>query len=104
VVVAFNAAVGLLSQVGSFYRHSVIAAFIVAIVIQAGALWWRRSHSVAVMLVITVVQIGMLVVSPDHEPGGPALAFAVYSVSVYDRSRVRIVVAANSSLVAFTSP
>ncbi len=39
----------------------------------AGVLWW--------------------IVAPQREPGGPALAFAVYAVSVYDQGRTRLWVA-----------
>jgi len=39
----------------------------------AGVLWW--------------------IVAPQREPGGPALAFAVYAVSVYDHGRTRLWVA-----------
>jgi signal transduction histidine kinase len=63
------------------------------VLLQAVALWWRRRHPVMVLLAIFVAAVVALIVTPDREPFGPALAFAVYAVSVYDRSAVRLWVA-----------
>ncbi len=63
------------------------------ITIQAGALWWRRRHPVAVLAVIIAAALAWWLAVPSREPGSPALAFAVYAVSVYDNSRVRLWVA-----------
>jgi len=63
------------------------------ITIQAGALWWRRRHPVVVLAVIIAAALAWWLAVPSREPGSPALAFAVYAVSVYDNSRVRLWVA-----------
>jgi len=63
------------------------------VVIEAAALFWRRSHPVTVLAVVFAAQAVALLIAPDREPSGPALAFAVYAVSVYDTTRVRLFVA-----------
>jgi signal transduction histidine kinase len=63
------------------------------VVVQAVALWWRRSHPAAVLAVIVLAVVPEFVIAPAHEPAGSALAFGVYAVSVYGSSRVRLVVA-----------
>ena len=93
LIVGFNLLVGSVGLIGSFYRHSLIAALIAAVVLQAGALWWRRSHPVAVFLVVVCIETATLLISPDREPSSLALAFAAYAVSVYDSSRFRLVLA-----------
>jgi signal transduction histidine kinase len=71
-----------------------VALLGVAVVIQATALWWRRSHPRTVLLVIVAVQIVTMFAATEREPLGLGLAFAVYAVSMYDQSRARLLVAA----------
>jgi signal transduction histidine kinase len=92
-VVAFNLAVGSLSLVGPPFRESAPATALVFVVIQALALWWRRSHPGIVLGIVVSAAIVAWVLNPTHEPSGPALAFAVYAVSVYGPMRVRLWVA-----------
>jgi signal transduction histidine kinase len=74
-------------------RNPLIAVSAALVVVQAAALWWRRSHPAAVLGVVVVAVLAQFILAPAHEPAGPALAFAVYAVSVYDRSRLRLLVA-----------
>jgi len=94
LVVAFVFVTGCLSLLGSLSRHSVIAASLVAVVLQASALLWRRSHPLAVFLVVVTVEAARTLLNPEAEPSGLALAFAAFAVSVYGGSRVRLGVAA----------
>jgi signal transduction histidine kinase len=73
----------------SALRYPVVFVVIPAVVIQAAALWWRRSHPAAVLLAVVACGVITWVALPDREPGGPALVFAVYALSVYDGGRVR---------------
>jgi len=45
-----------------------------------------------VLLVVIVTMIVAFAIAPDREPSSPALAFAVYAVSVYGPGRARLVV------------
>ena len=81
----------------------MIAAFIVAVVLQAAALWWRRSHPVAVFLVVVGIETATLLISADREPSSLALAFAAYAVSVYDSSRFRLVLAGGAIAIILTA-
>jgi signal transduction histidine kinase len=63
-------------------------------IIQGVALWWRRGHPTPVLLVIVLLEIAAIVIASGHEASGVGLAFAIYAVSVYDGSRVRLTVAA----------
>jgi signal transduction histidine kinase len=85
---------GSISLVGGLARHSVIAASLVAVLLQASALMWRRGHPLAVFLVVAGVEVAKTLISPDGEPGAVALPFAAYAVSAYGGSRVRLGVAA----------
>ncbi|HYL08154.1 MAG TPA: sensor histidine kinase [Candidatus Udaeobacter sp.] len=75
---------------GAVLRSAALAWLLVLVVIQAVALIWRRSHPVAVLVVIFIAQAISWAFTSYREAGGPALAFAVYAVSVYDRSSVRL--------------
>jgi signal transduction histidine kinase len=92
IVVAFNLVTGGLALIASFGK-STIAVSIALVLVQALVLWWRRSRPLAVLLVIVLAQIAAWIISPEREPSGPALAFAVYAVSVYDHTPVRLWVA-----------
>jgi len=87
---------GGLSLLGSFYRHSVIAALLGLITLQAAVLFWRRSQPVAVLLLSIVISVIAFAITPDREAGSPGLVFAVYAVSVYGPSRARLWVAVAS--------
>jgi len=103
LVVGFNLLAGTLGLIGTFYRHSVVAAFVAAVLLQSAALWWRRSYPFAVFLFIVCLETATLLISPDREPSGLALAFAAYAVSVYDQSRLRLVVAGAAIAVSLTA-
>ena len=61
--------------------------------LQALLLWWRRSYPAVVLLLIVITDVIGAAVTPSREFASPALAFAVYAVSVYDRTAVRMWVA-----------
>ena len=103
LVVGFNLLVGIGGLIGTFYRHSLIAALIAAVVLQAVVLWWRRSYPLAVFVIVVSIELLTLIVSPDREPSSLALAFAAYAVSVYDRSRFRLVLAGAAIAVILTA-
>ena len=81
-----------MSLLGTFYRQSVIAAILFLVFVQATVLFWRRTQPLLVLLVVVVTMIVAFAIAPDREPSTPALAFAVYAVSVYDRGRARLFV------------
>ena len=61
--------------------------------IQALSLWWRRRYPIAVLVVVVITGLAAWLAVPEREPSSPALAFAVYAVSVYERSSIRLWVA-----------
>ncbi len=71
----------------------MLPAILAVIVVQAAALWWRRTYPVAVLVVVVISVLAWFVAVPEREPSSPALAFAVYAVSVYGTARVRLWVA-----------
>jgi len=94
-VVGFNLAVGIGAMAGSYFRFGSFAAGAVLVLFgEALPLWWRRKYPVAVLLVIACVEIVKWATGLSNEPSGPALVFAVYAVSVYDRTVARLIVAA----------
>ncbi len=93
LIVVFNFATGALSLVGTNYRRSVLAALLVTVLVQSLALFWRRTQPLTVLLVVFAAWLVASAITPDHEVSGPALAFAVYAVSVYDAGRARLIVA-----------
>ena len=101
LVVALALFTGMLPLIVSSValRSSVIVALAAGVAIQAGALWWRRMYPVIVLAIVVVLNGATILVSNDREPSGLGLAFAVYAVSVYDRSRVRIFVAGAAMVV-----
>ena len=86
-------AAGSLSLLGTDYRRSAVAALLGLVVVQASVLFWRRSYPVVVLLITVAISAIAFAITPDREPGTPALIFAVYAVSVYGPNRVRLVVA-----------
>jgi signal transduction histidine kinase len=81
------------SLLRSSYSSSVLAVIVTLVAIQALALWWRRRHPLAALVVIVCAGLASFVISPEREPSGTALVFAVYAVSVYDGMRARLWVA-----------
>ncbi|HEY1455876.1 MAG TPA: histidine kinase [Candidatus Dormibacteraeota bacterium] len=101
LLVGFTLIAGLpavLSIAGPFQSTSAtaLALTIALVLIEGAALWWRRSQPLIVLAVVAVSQLLVYALNPTREPFGPALAFAVYAVSVYDRPPVRLWVAALS--------
>jgi signal transduction histidine kinase len=97
VVVGFNLAVGIGAIAGSYVRFGTFTAWAVVVVLgEALPLWWRRKYPVAVLLVIAGVEIVKWATGLSNEPSGPGLVFAVYAVSVYDRTIARLIVAATA--------
>jgi signal transduction histidine kinase len=94
IVVAFNFAIAGFALIPARFSAPVLSLSFALVVIGSGALWWRRSHPLAVLLVVICASLVAFAIAPQREPGGAAIAFAVYAVSVYDRGRVRLVVAA----------
>ncbi len=94
-MVGFNLAVGIGALAGSYFRFGSFAAGALLVLFgEALPLWWRRKYPVAVLLVIACVEIVKWATGLSNEPSGPALVFAVYAVSVYDRTVARLIVAA----------
>jgi signal transduction histidine kinase len=94
VVVGINLVAGIGALVGSYFRSGSFAAVAVLIVLaEALPLWWRRRYPVAVLVLVVGAEIVKWALGYSSEPSGPGLVFAVYAVSVYDRTFARIVVA-----------
>ncbi len=96
LVVAFSALVGTIAFFGTSRIATRVPGAEILVLLIAGALWWRRSHPVPVLLVVVGIEVLMWAGGVFSEPSGPALIFAVYAVSVYDRSTVRLAVAAGA--------
>jgi signal transduction histidine kinase len=93
-VVGFNLTIGILALVGAHYRFGSFAVGAVVFgLVEALPLWWRRRYPVPVLAIIVCAEIAKWAMGVSAEPSGPALVFAVYAVSVYDKSPVRLVVA-----------
>ncbi|TMG68777.1 MAG: sensor histidine kinase, partial [Chloroflexi bacterium] len=54
-------------------------------------------------MIVVSLEVLTLIGSPDREPSSLALAFAAYAVSVYDRSRFRLVLAGAAIAVILTA-
>ncbi len=94
MVVGFNLAVGIGAVAGSYFRVGTFAAGAAVVVLgEALPLWWRRKYPVAVLMVIACVEIVKWATGLSNEPSGPGLVFAVYAVSVYDKTMARLIVA-----------
>jgi signal transduction histidine kinase len=92
-VVAFNLLLGIGALSAAYFRNSVVETYMALGLVQALLLWWRRSHAVVVLLLILITDVIGVALTPSREFASPALAFAVYAVSVYDRTVVRMWVA-----------
>jgi signal transduction histidine kinase len=89
LAVAFTVVTGLIVIPFLPYR-STMWVTVAVVAVQGVALWWRRRRP---FLVLAIVVISILVewrVAPERELSSPALAFAVYAESVYDRSPARV--------------
>jgi signal transduction histidine kinase len=93
LVVAFNLLLGIGAATAAYFRSGVVETFIGVGLVQALFLWWRRSHPVIVLLLVVITDVIGAGLTPSREFASPALAFAVYAVSVYDRTAVRMWVA-----------
>lgn len=102
-MVAFNLATGSAVLRAVSDRGVVLAIILILILVQALALWWRRRYPVVVLAIVVVAALVSWVIGPGREPSGTALAFAIYAVSVYDRTRVRLWVAAASIAIIVAS-
>jgi signal transduction histidine kinase len=89
LVVAFTVVTGLIVIPFLPYR-STIWVTIAVVAVQALALWWRRSRPFVVLAIIAMSIVVEWTVAPERELSSPALAFAVYAESVYDRSPARL--------------
>ena len=92
VIVGFSFLAGTLSLLGSLYRHSVVAALLGLAVVEAAALFWRRTQPIAVLLVIALATGAAMLLATDRDASTAALVFAVYALSVYGPNRARLVV------------
>jgi signal transduction histidine kinase len=99
LIVAFNLLLGVGALVAAYFRGSVIEMYIGLGLVQALLLWWRRSHPAVVLLLILTIDAVGSALTPSREFANPALAFAVYAVSVYDRTAVRMWVAGASIVI-----
>jgi len=93
-VVGFNLVLGIALLASSYFRFGTFTAWaVVAVIGEALPLWWRRKYPVVVLLIIAGVEIVKWATGLSNEPSGPSLVFAVYAVSVYDRTIARLIVA-----------
>jgi signal transduction histidine kinase len=89
LVVAFTLVTGLIVIPFIPYR-STMWVTIAVVAVQALALWWRRSRPFLVLSVVLISIVVEWTIAPERELSSPALAFAVYAESVYDRSPARV--------------
>ena len=89
------------SLIGAEIRYGwrVTAVLAGLTLLQSAALWWRRGYPLAVLIAVVAVEMVTLAISPDREPFGVGLGFAVYAVSVYGRQPVRLAVAGAAVVV-----
>jgi signal transduction histidine kinase len=93
LVVAFNLLFGTAALIGN-YAHGNFAWFgLVLLLVETLPLWWRRRFPVPVLAMVLCAEIARWALQLSNELSGPALVFAVYAVSVYGRTRERLVVA-----------
>jgi len=92
-VVGLVLLVGLIGLLGSYFHGSFAWFGVVLVVIEAAPLWWRRRFPVPVLALVVFAEVAKWALQVSNDPSGPALVFAVYAVSVYDRTRARFFVA-----------
>jgi signal transduction histidine kinase len=99
LVVGLTFVFGALTAIGAQYRGSVLVLSVVLVTIEAAALWERRRHPLIVLAIVFAATIVASSISPEKESSGPALAFAVYAMSVYGSGPMRLRVAFAAILV-----
>ena len=99
MVVAFNLLVGIGGVIGGYVHGSFTWPAIGLALIEALPLWWRRRCPVVVLAIVACAEVVKWALQISNDPSGPALAFAVYAVSLYGRGRVRLLVAAAAIVV-----
>ena len=98
-MVAFNLFFGTGGLIGSYIHGTFYArgTFVwlgsALVLLEALPLWWRRRFPVAVLAVVVCAEVAKWALQLSNEPSGVGLVFAVYAVSVYGRTRERLVVA-----------
>jgi len=93
LVVLFNLVVGVLAVVGAYFRETIPLPALLLVLVESLPLWNRRRQPVLILAVVACAEIGKWALGYSNEPSGPALLFAVYAVSVYDRGPARVWVA-----------
>ncbi len=92
LVVLFNLVVGMLAVVGKF-RETIPLPALLLVMVESLPLWNRRRQPLLILAVVACAEIVKWALGYSNEPSGPALVFAVYAVSVYDRGPARVWVA-----------
>ncbi len=92
LVVLFNLVVGMLAVVDKF-RETIPLPALLLVMVESLPLWNRRRHPLLILAVVACAEIVKWALGYSNEPSGPALVFAVYAVSVYDRGPARVWVA-----------
>jgi signal transduction histidine kinase len=77
-------------MLGTAFHLSLLPVILPVVIVQATALWWRRTYPLAVLVVVLAAGLVWWLAVPSREPGSPAVVFAVYAVSVYGGSRARM--------------
>jgi signal transduction histidine kinase len=84
---------GTAALIGSYAQGNFAWFGVLLLLAETLPLWWRRRFPVAVLAMVLCAEIARWALQLSNEPSGPALVFAVYAVSVYGRTRERLVVA-----------
>lgn len=95
-MVGFNLFFGTVGLIGSYIQHNFALLGIVLMLGEAVPLWWRRRFPVAVLAVVVASEVARWALHLSNEPSGVGLVFAVYAVSVYGRTRDRLIVAGSA--------
>jgi len=93
LVVLFNLVFGVLAVVVTYFREAIPLPALLLVLVESLPLWNRRRQPVLILAVVACAEIVKWALGYSHEPSGPALLFAVYAVSVYDRGPARVWVA-----------
>ena len=92
LVVAFNLLAGTIAIAGSYRFRAISVAAVLVVMVEAVPLWWRRRYPVPILVLIVCAEVARWALGFSSEPSGPALVFAVYAVSLYDRTPARLIV------------
>ena len=104
MIVGFSLLVGGLSLIGVALRHQPVAINVLLVAVAAIALWWRRRYPAAVLAIVFIAtSVVGVAVNRGGDATSPALAFAVYAVSVYGGERKRFSVAVAAIVVIATA-